>query len=484
MPPAQLKQRVPGSEGTQFYLWLMESVRRVFYDGKLSPLERLSLLGRVVYCVRHWRSWVLKSGHYALNENFITTNLYHCLEINMHSLVLLIRRFKQLGLERLFKLSDMNSQPCEDFFRKMRSQTSTYSTVIKFSFLQLLHRIRRYESITDFEAQYSNEQLSLPKAKRVRSIGVVSVSSDFSLPGDDEIKLELWRARIESQRIMKALIPDDVLSAFGHQVPNVRLSVLHDSDSDDDSEENTLSDKQEKASATDTESGSESDGIFEDLPVIAHCVKHQVEKNWVSEPVTNMKNSRFCLVKTSDGSITPIKKSTLLWLLRESSEKLSSDRLKRVMVQGRRVGLRESPQTNAEVGVKSELRIGEWCVYRPVGRGKRVLVGRVIQFGYLSGRRCHSVDTQNMAMPFPDDIGILCQWFRLNADLTLTAALVDQGYCDSSLYIMHSAEPVSMEIGTNIVFGFDSDVFTKLNSFIQKKGFHFFDVSSASQSSC
>ena len=135
MPPAHLKQRVPGSEGTQFYLWLMESVRRVFYDGKLSPLERLSLLGRVVYCVRHWRSWVLKSGHYALNENFITTNLYHYLEINMHSLVLLIRRFKRLGLERLFKLSDMNSQPYEDFFRKMRSETSTYSTVINFSFL-------------------------------------------------------------------------------------------------------------------------------------------------------------------------------------------------------------------------------------------------------------------------------------------------------------------------------------------------------------
>ena len=48
VPPAHLKQRVPVSEGTQFYLWLMESVRRVFYDSKLSPLERLSLLGRVV----------------------------------------------------------------------------------------------------------------------------------------------------------------------------------------------------------------------------------------------------------------------------------------------------------------------------------------------------------------------------------------------------------------------------------------------------
>ncbi|KAK4021300.1 hypothetical protein OUZ56_003219 [Daphnia magna] len=46
--------------GTLFYLEMMDQVRSTFFDKTLLPLERISRIWTVVFCLRYWRLWLTK----------------------------------------------------------------------------------------------------------------------------------------------------------------------------------------------------------------------------------------------------------------------------------------------------------------------------------------------------------------------------------------------------------------------------------------
>lgn len=114
-----------------------------------------------------------KNKNYTLNNNFLSTNCYSCIELNSHSLLLLIIHFRDNDLFRqeMFKPWNFSSQTCKKFFRATRSLTSTYSTVVNFSMKDILSRLHQIENLSTIKSELSSycsglifpiEKLSVP----------------------------------------------------------------------------------------------------------------------------------------------------------------------------------------------------------------------------------------------------------------------------------------------------------------------------------
>ncbi|KZS02505.1 Uncharacterized protein APZ42_000434, partial [Daphnia magna] len=65
-----LKKYVPGSEGTIFYLKLMEYSTTSYLDKQMSPVYRIYSLWFAVFAVRYWRYCMLCDETYPLAKHF------------------------------------------------------------------------------------------------------------------------------------------------------------------------------------------------------------------------------------------------------------------------------------------------------------------------------------------------------------------------------------------------------------------------------
>lgn len=108
-----LKQHVEWSEGTVFYLKLMDYTTTSFLDKQMTPLQRIYRIWFAVLSVRYWRYWIMCDKTYPLAKHFFTGNAYQCLELNAHSLVLTELRLQKLKLTELFLPWSFGSQQCE-----------------------------------------------------------------------------------------------------------------------------------------------------------------------------------------------------------------------------------------------------------------------------------------------------------------------------------------------------------------------------------
>lgn len=93
-----LSKYVPGSEGTVIYLNAIRKLEIAFMDVNIKSSDRVYTMWYSTFFFRGWRSWLLNSEKqdtdkksskriYNLKENFISSNLYTCVEINAHTLV-------------------------------------------------------------------------------------------------------------------------------------------------------------------------------------------------------------------------------------------------------------------------------------------------------------------------------------------------------------------------------------------------------------
>lgn len=83
-----LKVHVKESEGTVFYLQMMNDVIGALMNVDLTPLQRIRKIWYPLFIIRIWRSHIQK--HYSLKDNFLTSYSYFCIEQNAHSLVLIL----------------------------------------------------------------------------------------------------------------------------------------------------------------------------------------------------------------------------------------------------------------------------------------------------------------------------------------------------------------------------------------------------------
>jgi hypothetical protein len=138
-----LSQHVPGSEATILYLKLMRFTILPFVDEDMPPSERIYGIWYAVFITRIWRHHLTKINEKNRLDLFLSYNLYSCIELNAHALINLIIKLRYSNQLQLFQPTLFNSQVCESFFRRLRSMSTTSSTVVNFTLLDVSHKIKR-----------------------------------------------------------------------------------------------------------------------------------------------------------------------------------------------------------------------------------------------------------------------------------------------------------------------------------------------------
>lgn len=217
-------------------------------------------------------------------------------------MVYLVKKFRDQDAPHLFIPTLFDSQTCERAFRQFRAMGTMQFTKINFSLFELLHMVGRIEVLNDIAYfKLANEAVSLPNKR----IGKTKV---YSLPSDEEIHGVISIAKHEA--IQRA-------NTFGMTCCNdidkfdfkSRLALCTTGHEESD-EENYIFDEFDEAN-----NGNEFCGD-ENMPI---CDK-------IDE------NSPFVVVKDENNTHKIVRKSTLLWMLTEPSEKLTKDRLRRFQI--------------------------------------------------------------------------------------------------------------------------------------------------------
>lgn len=301
-----MTKKLPTSRATVAFLQIMRAINDSFLDRTLFPACRLRLIWGSLFFLRIWSSYIRSKKGCTLKNNFLTSNCLSCIELNAHTMVLLIMYLRNNNLTDFFKLHLMDSQSCESFFRQIRSLTTTYSTVVTFSLKEMLDRINRIILQYDI-AHDSNSGFVYPRMGKS-----VANSPVYELPSNDEIFYEIEQARKEAICYAKS---------FGLMKESVSLNQI-----------TKCTFKPHK-------------------PINFHRITENIHDDMSHEyDLMNYDFSRICLRNYADKFINieieetspyveifrtyderkVVKKTSICWLLRKDTLKLSSDRILRV----------------------------------------------------------------------------------------------------------------------------------------------------------
>lgn len=234
---------------------------------------------------------------------------------------------KQKKMEEFFRPEIASSQPCEDFFRQIRSLTSTFSTVTNCSVQGILHRISRIQLMNEITC-INLPHFSFPRLNQEHTTLYPSVDRNGKqvescsiLPGTQEIISEIELARMEAIEYAQSL--GIVLSTF----EDLNCDVSNLSKGTGTNQRNNLDESEQQANTCGVDDETNDPDImptFEDVRLNKYNLKKV-------NPAEIDANRIFVKVKNRQGEISCIFKQTLCWLLSTSTSKLSSDRLLRVM---------------------------------------------------------------------------------------------------------------------------------------------------------
>lgn len=178
---------VPDTEGILIYLKLLKSVKAAFVDTETNPDQRIRHAWYAIFLLRLWRqsinsqSQTIGGQNVTESRNFVTTNTYNGIEINGHSLLSILNKCREKKTPHLFIPALMTSQPCEKYFRRTRSMTSTYSTIINYSMFEILHRAKRSLGVSTIMNEIDEyAQFPRKESKKVQHIPT-------SLPSEEEV---------------------------------------------------------------------------------------------------------------------------------------------------------------------------------------------------------------------------------------------------------------------------------------------------------
>lgn len=305
-----LLDHVQGSAGTVKYLEIIQNFHDSYMNTTLSPLERVSKLWYSTFLARIWRQFVLKKPNKTLRDNFITSNTFSCMEHNAHAMVLIILFLRASNQPNLFKPWLYSSQPCEGFYRLLRSFTPCFSQVTNCTVKEMLYRIHRIGLQNDISNDSSNKIIFPDKLKAKYH----ERTNDFTLPSKDEILQEIIEAKTKA-------VDDAII--LGLMNEKERRNIDLDCHIEPYSRKSTKS-KRGQREEINFSSDQSSEAIFEQL-------QHTSLKNFAykfgEDPIDE--KSQYTEIFGSDRRIV-IKKMSLCWFLRKSEPKLSSDRLLRV----------------------------------------------------------------------------------------------------------------------------------------------------------
>jgi hypothetical protein len=309
-----LRSEVFGSEGTAYFLEMVQNIIDSYMDTTLPPLDRVRKIWYPLFIMRIWRDFVLKSKKYTLKNNFLTPNCYACIELNAHAMVKIMCYLKENGTETLFLPHLYSSQQCESTFRLLRSQTSTYSTVTNFTTKEAINRIDKIE--LQNQIIHSMPQFTYP---RLGKKDFANNQQHFTLPTKAEISnviLQCKQDAIDTAAKFK-LISLRTTATTKQKSTTCHIKEYIPKKTNDSKRKQAKSVSQ--AQQTPIKKLTVSD--FENI-----ALKNYAEKK--PEPINE--TSPYVELQFDSNRIV-IKKTSLCWLLQsDDMPKLSNDRLLRV----------------------------------------------------------------------------------------------------------------------------------------------------------
>lgn len=406
-----LFDHVIGSEGTIEYIRLCHEITSSLYENDLPPLERIFRIWRATFFLRACRLFLVQSNEnyekFEVSQNFITQNAYACIELNAKNLIILMKRLRDAEMCEFFLPVLFNSQPCEETFRKMRSMGTTNFTKINFTLLELMHLIKRVEIMNDIMFfKLADFDVKFPRNKVKKSN-----LSTFNLPSDKEIK-----DCIESAM---SIALDDA-SKFDICISFTEINKCMLRDNPMDSKMNL----ENVAKFIDLGINRLDSNPIECQSLIAYDIE------------TENLNEKSLFVEV--GSKT-VRKSSLMWLLTESKQKLSSDRLQRVQSNSqtslKKKSVRRklefvdvSPKINVTMKM-SEIQIGDWCIFNKIPSDKpsdriEFVLGNILSFRYIKGRTHKDKQfSLDFAPIFHEDnqrgVEVFATWYRIDCNAKL-----------------------------------------------------------------
>lgn len=432
----QLKKNVPDSNGTVLYLSLCDSIVSAFRDAHLKPLDRIYKMWYAVFFLRGWRLHIQKSKDYTLRNNFITSNAYTCIELNAHSMVELIVYLRKINKPEWFLPILMSSQPCEEFFRKVRSFTSTYSTQVNFSLLEIIQRIMKIH--LQGEIILNNKQnIHFPRLNTNSKSELV-----FDLPDSNDIFNEIEKARkdaIDALRSVEIIIETDeqakevVLNTTKVTKKSLTKIIItekelnatgvsNDDDLYDDEETTNIGEELEHDDAPDED-------FSEDMQTISSLTGELMFRDYGdgTDYLQLSPDIPLTIVEDSTKKKKVVRKSTVLWLLVTNPERISSDRLQRVKISeicSRAALVKPIPTVATQYHFfrrQEEVTIGEWCLFHV---DEDLVMALIVGIKYLTGKSIRetkyskqSVQIKIPAGTTPRGIGVLGTWHKLKQSL-------------------------------------------------------------------
>lgn len=401
-----LRDYVPDSEATEFFLKLCFEVTSSLMDHQITPYERIELLFHAIFFLRIWRKWVLKSK-YVLKENFITSNAYLCAELNGANLLKLIRLLRNENKPELFLTTLFDSQACERAFRQFRSMGTPNFTKINFCFLELLYMVRRIEVQNEIVYSKLPQDIDLPKLKKKRQTTTI-----YALPTEEEIEECLSRAKrfaLADACEFGMLINADEIDECEVAMPK----RLETTDEIIDGHEEEFESEIERESFDDTDA----------------------ENFLYSEAEEENQPRAFVSVTDHLGAKKMIKKSELVWQLNGGTRKISSDRLVRVQAKSNDVnsGTPNITRGNEKVYVSNEIKLGDWCIFKNC-EDDAIYIGLIHAFKYTNRtvvkEKSYKFDSINLLeKPFiVKELEVLSTWYLINDQGALTPARVENHY--------------------------------------------------------
>lgn len=445
-----LRAKILASEGTALYLDMMKDVVDTYMCPELTPLERVETIWKWIFFLRLLRDWIQKTEGYNLENNFLTSNCYTCIEVNGHALIQLIINYRENEQPSKFLPWLMSSQQCESIFRSARSNSGGVST---FTILEMQNFVRRADSLA---ATYLTLQgiVDFPRHHKAFKKSEGKPHIPVSLPEDYEIENAILSAQkfavalAVKLKILKKpmikLIPPPSLTI----ITASHLNLNEEEDNEDSQIDAGLvedpDEEQEVEGDAELDKENEIADVLEDLYIVSSGSLGL--KSFEPEDISE--TSHFVAVDNGKSEAEWVRKSTFCWFLRKNDTKISSDRLQRVQEsESDQISALYSSQCCSSPSVEDYVSIGDWCAFK-TDRPGTIEIGRIISFSYLTGATRKQMQYSSTEAPTTPPtknargLGVLCTWFSVNTDSSLSPVNMDvNGYYNMDKYVCSVPRP-------------------------------------------
>ena len=358
-------------KGTYVYLSLLRSIIIGFIEKSSTIEQRLYHIWTVVFTCRLWWAWIhhCKIKHGSNDDNseslkqnksnsFITKPTFWCIEINAHTLlyIILLVIKNKLPVDALNTYL-FNSQTCENTFRIARALSGPYSSITNFtvkSFINRCEKISIINSIKSHGGHIGEYQFKFPlHHKNDKEVHVYSVNplKQLNLTESDIEKI-IQNAFESAKNYVTMVNMDELLQDKNlYSLPelsqfiktNISKSsskVIDDTEDihfDEDSDKDEFDDEDDDPEVFDDQdeilSNSDDEEVEEEGNVLTCDLSDTEKKNFqgcrIYDKVNPQQINKYFRIRLGS-SLKYLHKQTACWILTDSKQRLSSDRLIRV----------------------------------------------------------------------------------------------------------------------------------------------------------